>query len=171
MAQSEQYEVWIWGADRWTLKSSWRDLEVGLAAASAHNGPVRIIRALYEDDAVVEKSVIAELRALPKRRPGNPCNGSERADVQQAPPGALVRIRGYWENSASLTSTREGDDLRARSGAIRYAQRGNARPGGCRLERHANCAARTCRKRRTTRGGRLSKVALVCTRNRNSRDR
>jgi len=66
MAQSEQYEVWIWGADRWTLKSSWRDLEVGLAAASAHNGPVRIIRVLYEDDAVVEKSVIAELRAPPK---------------------------------------------------------------------------------------------------------
>jgi hypothetical protein len=68
MAQFEHYEVWIQDVGDWALKSSWRDLEVGLAAARALAGPVRIIRAVYDGGVAVEKNVVVELGA-PKGHP------------------------------------------------------------------------------------------------------
>jgi len=61
MAQYEHYEVWILHVGDWMLKSSWRDLEVGLAAARTLAGPVRIIHAVYEGDVAVERKVVVEL--------------------------------------------------------------------------------------------------------------
>jgi len=61
MAQHQQYEVWIPNGGDWMLKSSWRDFEVGLAAARALSGPVRIMCAVYDGDAVVERNVVVEL--------------------------------------------------------------------------------------------------------------
>jgi hypothetical protein len=61
MPQYEHYEVWILDVDHWMLKSSWRDPELGLAAARALSGPVRIIRAVYDGDVVVERQVVVEM--------------------------------------------------------------------------------------------------------------
>jgi hypothetical protein len=66
MAQYEQYEVWILDGGEWTFKSSWRDFEVGWAVARAHTVPVRLIRAVYSGDVVLESNVIAELQAARK---------------------------------------------------------------------------------------------------------
>ncbi len=75
MAQYQQYEIWILNVGDWILKSAWRDFEVGLAAARALSGPVRIMRAVYDDDGTVERSVVVELGATagehqPERRQG-----------------------------------------------------------------------------------------------------
>jgi hypothetical protein len=70
MAQFEHYEVWILDVDDWMLKSSWRDLEVGLAAARALPGPVRIIRAVYDGESAVEKNVVVELGPPKDHPPG-----------------------------------------------------------------------------------------------------
>ena len=43
------------------LKSSWRDFEVGLAAARALSGPVRIMCAVYDGGTAVERNVVVEL--------------------------------------------------------------------------------------------------------------
>jgi len=61
MAQHQQYEIWIPNAGDWMLKSSWRDFEVGLAAARALSGPVRIMCAVYDGNAAVERNVVVEL--------------------------------------------------------------------------------------------------------------
>ena len=61
MAQYQQYEIWIPNAGDWMLKSSWRDFEVGLAAARALSGPVRIMCAVYDGGAAVERNVVVEL--------------------------------------------------------------------------------------------------------------
>jgi hypothetical protein len=68
MAQCEHYEVWILDVGDWMLKSSWRDLEVGLAAARALPGPVRIIRAVFDGEGAVERNVVVELGA-PQSQP------------------------------------------------------------------------------------------------------
>jgi len=65
MAQYEHYEVWVLGIGKWTRKSSWRDFEVAWAVASAHAGPVRIIRAMYENGTEVERKIVGELRVAP----------------------------------------------------------------------------------------------------------
>jgi len=61
MAQYQQYEIWIPDAGDWMLKSSWRDFEVGLAAARALSGPVRIMCAVYDGGAAIERNVVVEL--------------------------------------------------------------------------------------------------------------
>jgi hypothetical protein len=61
MAQHQQYEIWILNVGDWMLKSSWRDFEVGLAAARALSGPVRIMCAVYDGGAAVERNVVVEL--------------------------------------------------------------------------------------------------------------
>jgi hypothetical protein len=63
MAQFEHYEVWILDVSDWMLKSSWRELEVGLAAARALPGPVRIMRAVFDGNGAVERNVVVELGA------------------------------------------------------------------------------------------------------------
>lgn len=64
MAQyDEQYEVWILDSGEWKLKSAWRDFEVAWAVARSHALPVRMIRLVYESDAVVERTLVAELKA------------------------------------------------------------------------------------------------------------
>jgi hypothetical protein len=74
MAQCEHYEVWIRDVGDWMLKSSWRNLDVGLAAARALAGPVRIIRAVYNGEGTVERDVVVELGAPeghpPRQEPG-----------------------------------------------------------------------------------------------------
>jgi len=61
MVQDQQYEIWILDVGEWVLKSCWRDFEIGLAAARALSGPVRILLAEYDGDAGVERSVVVEL--------------------------------------------------------------------------------------------------------------
>jgi len=61
MAQHPQYEIWISNGGDWVLKSSWRDFDVGLAAARALSGPVRIMCAVYNGNATVERNVVVEL--------------------------------------------------------------------------------------------------------------
>lgn len=61
MPQYEHYEIWILEVGDWMLKSCWRELEVGLAAARALTGPVRIIHAVYEGDVAVERKIVVEL--------------------------------------------------------------------------------------------------------------
>jgi len=61
MAQHQQYEIWIPNAGDWMLKSSWRDFEVGLAAARALSGPVRIMCAVYDGGTAVERNVVVGL--------------------------------------------------------------------------------------------------------------
>jgi len=63
MPQYEHYEIWILDGGDWTLKSCWREVEVGLAAARALPGRVRIVRALGDGSAAVERQVVAELGA------------------------------------------------------------------------------------------------------------
>ncbi len=69
MAQCEHYEVWILDVGDWMLKSSWRNLEVGLAAARALAAPVRIIRAVYDGEVAVERNVVVELGAPKGQQP------------------------------------------------------------------------------------------------------
>ena len=61
MPQYEHYEIWILEGRDWTLKSCWREVEVGLAAARALPGPVRIVRAVYDAGAATERQEVAEL--------------------------------------------------------------------------------------------------------------
>ena len=61
MAQYQQYEIWILTVGDWILKSAWRDFEVGLAAARALSGPVRIMCAVYDGGTAVERNVVVEL--------------------------------------------------------------------------------------------------------------
>jgi len=63
MPQHEHYEIWILDGGDWTLKSCWREVGVGLAAARALPGPVRIIRAIYDAGVAAERQVVAELGA------------------------------------------------------------------------------------------------------------
>ena len=69
MAQNQQYEVWILDGGDWTLKSSWRDFEVGVAAARALSGPVRIMCAAYNGNAAVERNVVVELGGASRDKP------------------------------------------------------------------------------------------------------
>jgi len=61
MSQHEYYEIWIRPVGDWMLKSSWRELEVGLAAARALTGPVRVVRAVYNGSAAIDRQVVVEL--------------------------------------------------------------------------------------------------------------
>jgi len=61
MPHYEHFEIWILDTGDWMLKSSWRDLEVGLAAARALTGQVRIVRAVYDGGPAVERHVVVEL--------------------------------------------------------------------------------------------------------------
>lgn len=69
MAQYQQYEIWILNIGVWSLKSSWRDFEVGLAAARALSGPVRILRAVYDGNTAVERNVVVELGGTGRDHP------------------------------------------------------------------------------------------------------
>jgi len=60
MAQDQQYEIWVLNGE-WVFRSSWRDFEVGLAAARSLSGPVRIMSVSYNEGEVVERSIVVEL--------------------------------------------------------------------------------------------------------------
>lgn len=70
MPQYEHYEIWILDGGDWTLKSCWREVEVGLAAARALTGPVRIIRAVYDAGVAAERQVVADLGATREGQSG-----------------------------------------------------------------------------------------------------
>jgi len=61
MAQGEEYEIWILENRKWGLKAWSRAFDVGWALARVHSVPVRIVRTVYNDASVTERSVIAEL--------------------------------------------------------------------------------------------------------------
>ena len=75
MAQHPQYEIWILNGGDWVLKSSWRDFDVGLAAARALSGPVRIMCAVYNGNATVERNVVVELGGTGKDHQTERCQG------------------------------------------------------------------------------------------------
>jgi len=63
MAQGEEYEIWILENGKWGLKAWSRAFDVGWALARVHSVPVRIVRTVYNDAFVAERSVIAELNS------------------------------------------------------------------------------------------------------------
>ncbi len=65
----EQYEVWLLDGGEWRLKSACRDFDVAWAVARTYAVPVRMIRLVYERDAVAERTLIAELMAPHKNEP------------------------------------------------------------------------------------------------------
>ena len=65
-AGGEHYEVWVLETAEWTLRSWWRAFELAWAVADAHLGPVRILRARYEQGEEVERQLVVELRVTPK---------------------------------------------------------------------------------------------------------
>ncbi len=69
MAQHEQYEVWILNAGEWMFNSAWHEFEVAWAAAQVQTAPLRIMHVTCEDDGVVVRNVVAELRAARKTEP------------------------------------------------------------------------------------------------------
>jgi hypothetical protein len=68
MPQYEHYEIWIRDGDDWTLKSCWREVDVGLAAARSLTRPVRIIRVVSDGNTAVERQVVAELGTTRKEQ-------------------------------------------------------------------------------------------------------
>lgn len=65
MTRYEHYEVWVLDIREWARKSLWHDFQVAWAIVRAHAGPVRIVRAMYEDGEEVERKVVAELGVGP----------------------------------------------------------------------------------------------------------
>jgi hypothetical protein len=47
---------------QWRLKSLRRDFNVAWVVAGARAGPVRIVRAIYENGKQAERKIVAELR-------------------------------------------------------------------------------------------------------------
>jgi hypothetical protein len=69
MAQGEEYEIWILDNARWGLKAWSRAFDVAWALARVHSVPTRIVRTVYADAFVAERSVIAELNSSQERTP------------------------------------------------------------------------------------------------------
>jgi hypothetical protein len=77
---SEHYEIWVPDVGAWALKSLFRDFNVAWVVACARAGPVRIVRAIYENGKQVERKVVAELRVAHGRAEDPAEEGYSRAE-------------------------------------------------------------------------------------------
>lgn len=59
---TEHFEVWVPDLGDWRFKALFRDFNVAWVVAGARAGPVRIVRAMYENGKQAERKVVAELR-------------------------------------------------------------------------------------------------------------
>jgi hypothetical protein len=60
VARWERYEIWIPDGSDWAMESWWREFDFASAVFRAHNGPVRFVRGVCDDEEVVERQIIAD---------------------------------------------------------------------------------------------------------------
>ena len=63
MARWEQFEIWQLKGEKWEMLGAFPDLELAKTMARSRNTKSRLVRAVYEDDKMVEQDVIADLGA------------------------------------------------------------------------------------------------------------
>jgi hypothetical protein len=63
MSRWEQFEVWVFHADKWRFVASFVDFELASALARSRKSRVRLVRAVYENGKTVQQEVLAEVGA------------------------------------------------------------------------------------------------------------
>lgn len=63
MAHWEQFEIWQLKDNKWELLGAFPDLDLAKTMARSRTTKSRLVRAVYEDDKLIEQDVIADLGA------------------------------------------------------------------------------------------------------------
>jgi hypothetical protein len=61
MEQWEQYEVWSQNGKQWEMLAFFQDFEVASAVARNRSSNMRLVHSVYQDGAMVEQQILAEL--------------------------------------------------------------------------------------------------------------
>jgi hypothetical protein len=61
MEQWEQFEVWSQNGTQWEMLAFFQDFEVASAVARNRSSNMRLIHAVYQDGAMIEQQILAEL--------------------------------------------------------------------------------------------------------------
>ncbi|HEV2989927.1 MAG TPA: hypothetical protein VG759_15900 [Candidatus Angelobacter sp.] len=61
MARWEQYEIWVQNGVKWEMLACFQDFDVASAVARNRARKIKLMLVTYEDGAIVNKDVLAEL--------------------------------------------------------------------------------------------------------------
>jgi hypothetical protein len=61
MARWEQYEIWVQNGVKWEMLACFQDFDVASAVARNRARKINLMLVTYEDGAIVNKDVLAEL--------------------------------------------------------------------------------------------------------------
>lgn len=64
MPRWEQYEIWIYNADKWEMLAFSTDFELASAMARNHSSRMRLIHAIYEQGKLISQDILAELGSV-----------------------------------------------------------------------------------------------------------
>jgi hypothetical protein len=67
MDQWEQFEIWQQKDSQWEMLAFFQDFDVASAVARTRSSGMRLVHSFYQDGAVIDQQVLAELGATRTR--------------------------------------------------------------------------------------------------------